>query len=76
VLTALATAHLQPPTVHAVTAIDVYVYKMVVQLEVCWKEKQNIMREPWNVLRKLPLLPQYSAVSSVVFESNYKLVIK
>jgi hypothetical protein len=62
--------------VNAVTAIDFHVYKMVVQLEVCWKEMQNILREPWNVLWKYPLLPQYSAVSSVVFESNYKLVIK
>jgi hypothetical protein len=43
---------------------------------VCWKEKHNTLREPWNMLWKFPLLPQYSAVSSVVFERNYKLVIK
>ena len=62
--------------VNAVTAIDIHVYKMVVQLDVCWKEKQNILRKPWNVLWKFPLLPQYIAISSVVFQRNYKLVIK
>ena len=64
--------------VNAVTAIDIHVNKMAIPLaSVLEGEVKHFEGDlegvvPWNFV----LLPQYSVISSVVFEINYKLIIK